>query len=184
MIGAVGHSLGGAVSEGLAAADPRVTTFIGLAGATVGSFGQASSGPASQVPDKPGMLMVGTADQVVSPGGIARAFTSLKAPKRLITLHDFGHLAFADICEIDAGHGGLLAIAAQVHIAVPASLKKLASDGCSAPDAPVTGGWPVIRQAVTAQLRHVFGFDPSLDGLSGLRSAFPGTVAQNLYVAG
>ncbi|MGH9069123.1 MAG: alpha/beta hydrolase family protein, partial [Acidimicrobiales bacterium] len=117
-VAAIGHSLGGAVSEGLAAADPRVTTFIGMAGATVGSFGQAATGPASQVPDKPGMLMVGTADQVASPAGIARAFTSMTRPKRLVTLRNFGHLVFADICEIGAGRGGLLAIASEVHITV------------------------------------------------------------------
>lgn len=183
-IAAVGHSLGGAVSEALAVADPRVTTFIGMAGATVGSFGQSSSGPASTVPHESGMLMVGTADQVASPSGIAGAFGSMKAPKRLVTLHNYGHLVFADICEIGAGQGGLLAIANEVHITIPATLKKLASDGCSSPDTPVTDGWPAIRQAVTAQLRHAFGFDSSLDGLTGLRSAFPKTVARNVYVAG
>jgi dienelactone hydrolase len=182
-VAAIGHSLGGAVSEGLAAADPRVTTYIGMAGATVGSFGQTASGPTSVVPDKPGMLMVGTADQVVSPTGIGEAFVAMKVPKRLITLSNFGHLAFADICEIGAGQGGLLAIANEVHVAVPPSLKKLATDGCSAPDTPVSRGWPVIRQSVTAQIRHAFGIDPSLAGLTGLKVAFPKTVTQNIYVA-
>ncbi len=183
-VAAIGHSLGGAISEGLAAADPRVTTFIGMAGATVGSFGQTGSGPTSVVPAKPGMLMVGTADQVASPAGIAKAFTAMKTPKRLVTLHNFGHLVFADICEIGAGKGGLLAIAEEVHITVPPTLKTLASDGCSEPDTPVKQGWPVIRQSVTAQLRHVFGFDSSLAGLTGLKTAFPATVSQNLYVGG
>jgi hypothetical protein len=106
----------------------------------------------------------------------------MATPKRLVTLHSFGHLVFADICDIGAGQGGLLAIAAQVHITVPQNLKKLASDGCLAPDTPVKAGWPAVRQAVTAQLRHVFGFDPSLAGLTGLRSAFPASVVQNVYV--
>lgn len=183
-IAAIGHSLGGAVSEALAAADHRVTTFIGMAGATVGSFGQTPSGAASEVPKQPGMLMVGTTDQVVSPTGIAAAFTSMVTPKRLVTLHNFGHLVFSDICEIGAGQGGLLAIANEVHITIPPNLMKLASDGCASPDTPVTNGWPAIRQAVTAQLRHALGFDPSLDGLTGLRSAFPQTVVRNVYVAG
>ena len=99
-VAAIGHSLGGAISEALAATDQRVTTFIGMAGATVGSFGQTTSGPTSMVPDKPGMLMVGTADQIASPTGIANAFTAMKAPKRLVTLDNFGHLVFSDICEI------------------------------------------------------------------------------------
>lgn len=181
-VAAIGHSLGGAVSEGVAAADPRVATFIGMAGATVGSFGQSTSGPASEIPNKPGMLMVGTADQVASPAGIAKAFTSMTSPKRLVTLRNFGHLVFADICQIGAGQGGLLAIANEVHITIPASLKTLASDGCAPPDTPVTQGWPVVRQAVTAQLRHVFGFDTSPAGLTGLKSAFPQTVVQNVSV--
>lgn len=181
-IAAVGHSLGGALSEALAAADPRVTTFVGLAGATVGSFGQTTSGAASEVPDKPGMLMGGTADQVVSPIGIVKAFLAMKSPKRLVTLHNFGHLVFADICEIGSSNGGLLAIAKEVHITVPPNLKPLATDGCDAPDTAVTQGWPAVRQAVTAQLRHVFGFDRSLAGLTGLRAAFPTTVSRNVYV--
>jgi hypothetical protein len=101
-----------------------------------------------------------------------------------VTLHNFGHLVFADICEIGAGKGGLLAIASEVHITVPPSLKTLASDGCNAPDTPVAEGWPVIRQSVTAQLRHVFGFDSSLAGLTGLKAAFPETVSRNVYIGG
>ncbi|HEY5334474.1 MAG TPA: dienelactone hydrolase family protein, partial [Mycobacteriales bacterium] len=156
-VAAVGHSLGGAVSEAVAASDPMVKTFIGLAGATVGAFGQASSGPDSMVPNKPGMLMVGTADQVADPAGIAKAYTAMQQPKRLVTLQNFGHLVFADLCEIGANKGGLAGLAEAAGLPLPGNLKKLATDGCSAPDTPVTQAWPVIQQAVTAQLRHVFG---------------------------
>lgn len=179
-VAAIGHSLGGAISEALAVSDPRVSTFIGMAGATVGSFGQTPTGPTSRVPRKPGMLMSGTADQVVSPASIVRAYAAMDAPKRLVTLRNFGHLVFADICEIGAGQGGLVAIAKEVHIAIPSSLKKLATDGCYPPDTQVTKGWPVVRQAVIAQLRHVFGFDPSPAGLDGLGSAYPHVVARDV----
>ena len=47
LVGALGHSAGGAAVEALAATDRQVTTFIGLAGATVGSIGQTGSGPAA-----------------------------------------------------------------------------------------------------------------------------------------
>ncbi|MGH9079986.1 MAG: alpha/beta hydrolase family protein [Acidimicrobiales bacterium] len=181
-IAAVGHSLGGAASEAVAAADPQVTTFIGMAGATVGAFGQTASGPAAEVPQKPGMLMVGTADHVADPTGIARAFHAMVTPKRLVTFQGFGHLLFSDICEIAPGKGGLLALADQVHLTVPPSLKVLATDGCFRPDSPVKKGWPAVRQTVTAQLRHVFGFDSSLAGLTGLSAAFPGVVATNVAV--
>jgi predicted dienelactone hydrolase len=179
-VAAVGHSLGGAVSEAAAASDARITTFIGLAGATVGSFGQTSTGAGSKVPDKPGMLMVGTSDHVVGAGTIASAYRAMVIPKRLITLTGAGHLVFADICQLAPGQGGLLAAAAAIHLSVPASLVPLASDGCSAPDTPVTDEWPVVRQAVTAQLRWVFGFDATQAGLTGLVGAFPGRVSLNV----
>ena len=179
-VAAIGHSLGGAVSEAVATADPAVTTFIGMAGATVGSFGQAPTGPGSKVPDKPGMLLVGTTDAVVDPAGIAKAYDVMTAPKRLITLTGYGHLVFADICQIGASRGGLVGLAAGAHLALPDGLKKLATDGCLPPDQPVTTGWPVIRQAVVAQLRHVFGFDSSTAALTGLTTAYPNVVASDI----
>ena len=184
-IATVGHSLGGAVAEELAAADPRVTTFIGLAGASAGalSSGATTARALAAVPDKPGMLMVGTRDEVVGVGPVVRAFHLMDTPKRLVTIRGAGHLVFADICEIDRAGGGLLGAARVLHITVPATLQKLATDGCKAPDLRVTEGWPVIRQAVTAQLRHVFGFDASSAGLDGLAGAFP-QVGANVSVTG
>jgi len=75
-VAAVGTRSAG-VSEAAAASDARITTFIGLAGATVGSFGQTSTGAGSKVPDKPGMLMVGTSDHVVGAGTIASAYRAM-----------------------------------------------------------------------------------------------------------
>ena len=181
-VAAIGHSLGGEASEEFASLDPRVSTFIGMAGASVGGFAKGVTGAAGRVPDKPGMLMVGTADQVASPSGIVRAFHDMVAPKRLVLLRHAGHLAFADICELAKGNGGLLSVAAQVHITVPADLVPLASDGCQADDLAIASGWAVIRQAVTAQLRHALGFDPSTAGLRGLTRAFPRAVAANIAV--
>jgi predicted dienelactone hydrolase len=177
LIGAVGHSAGGAAVEALAAADPHVTTFIGLAGATVGSFGQTSTGPASKVPTQPGMLMAGTSDTVVKPDTIVSAYRRLSPPKRLILIRGAGHLVFSDLCEVGSKQGGLLSIASALHLQIPASLVPLASDGCKAPDLSPPVAWPVIRQAVTAQLRHVFGFDTSSKGLDGLAAAYPSVVA-------
>jgi len=179
LVGAVGHSAGGAAVEALAATDPRVTTFIGLAGATVGSFGQTKRGPGSVVPRQPGMLMAGTNGHVVGLAGMIAAYGRMHRPKRLILVHGAGHLVFADLCEVGAGQGGLLAIAAALHVPVPASLYPLATDGCRPPDVSPPDAWPAIRQAVTAQLRHVFGFDSSAAGLTGLQAAYPGIVAAN-----
>ncbi len=179
LVGAVGHSAGGAAVEALAASDPQVTTFIGLAGATVGSLGRSGSGPDSVVPHQPGMLMSGTSDHVVSHVGMIAAYGKMHTPKRLILLRGAGHLVFADLCEVGSSQGGLLSIAAVLHVPVPASLVPLASDGCRPPDLAPPLAWPVIRQAVIAQLRHVFGFDRSTAGLAGLGAAYPSIVAAN-----
>jgi hypothetical protein len=103
----------------------------------------------------------------------------MHSPKRLILVRGAGHLVFADICEVGAGQGGLLAIAAALHVPVPASLMPLATDGCKAPDVAPPTEWPLVRQAVTAQLRHVFGFDRSSAGLAGISAAFPHQVAES-----
>ena len=179
LVGAIGHSAGGAAVEALAVTDPRVTTFVGLAGATVGSFGQTESGPGSTVPRQPGMLMSGLNDHVVLSSSMINAYAKLHSPKRLILLRGAGHLVFADLCQVGSSQGGLLSIAAALKVPVPASLTPLATDGCKPPDVPPPVEWPVIRQAVTAQLRHVFGFDSSDAGLAGLRAAYPDIVAAN-----
>ncbi len=184
LVGAVGHSAGGAAVEALAASDPRVTTFIGLAGATVGAFGQTKSGPASKVPKQPGLLMSGTADQVVSDTSMIAAYARLNEPKRLVLLRNAGHLVFADVCEVGTSQGGLLSIARALKVPLPASLVPLATDGCLPPDLPPPDAWPAIWQAVTAQLRHAFGFDSSTAGLSGLEQAFPTVVAANRAAPG
>jgi predicted dienelactone hydrolase len=177
LIGAVGHSAGGAAVEALAATDRQVTTFVGLAGATVGALGATKSGPEGMVPHQPGLLMSGTADHVVSDTSMISAYGRLHSPKRLILVRGAGHLVFADLCEVGSSQGGLLSIAAVLHVPVPASLVPLASDGCSAPDLAPPLAWPMIRQAVTAQLRHAFGFDASNAGLTGLAAAYPKVVA-------
>jgi len=101
----------------------------------------------------------------------------MQSPKRLILLRGAGHLVFADLCEIGSSQGGLLSVAAVLHVPVPASLVPLASDGRHPPDLAPPLAWPVIRQAVTAQLRHAFGFDASTAGLTGLGTAYPRVVA-------
>jgi dienelactone hydrolase len=176
-VGAVGHSAGGAAVEALAATDPKVATFIGLAGATVGALGPAKPGPGSLVPHQPGLLMSGTSDQVVKTSSIVSAYGHLHSPKRLILIRGAGHLVFADLCEVGSGQGGLLAIAAALKVPIPDSLRPLATDGCTAPDLTPPTAWPVIRQAVTAQFRNVFGFDDSTEGLAGLASAYPAVVS-------
>jgi hypothetical protein len=49
--------------------------------------------------------------------------------------------------------------------------------GAARPDLSPPLAWSLIRQAVTAQLRHAFGFDSSQAGLSGRTAAYPKVVA-------
>ena len=177
-VAAVGHSAGAAAVEALAAVDPRVDTFVSMAGASVGAFGQDKGGAFNKLPTVPGMIMAATDDGVVDSGGLVKAYAKLKEPKRLVTVGG-GHHAFSDLCEVGAAQGGLLAVAEAVHFPISDKLKALASDGCFPPALPPTEAWPAIRQAVVAQLRHVFGFDTSTAGLDGLVEAFPGVVAES-----
>jgi hypothetical protein len=95
----------------------------------------------------------------------------------LILLQGAGHLVFADLCEIGSAQGGLLSIAAVLHVPVPAAWCHRHPMGAAAPDLSPPLAWPVIRQAARAQLRHAFGFDSSSAGLTGLGTAYPGIVA-------
>ena len=178
-IGAVGHSAGGAAVEKLAVADKRVDTFIGLAGASYGSFGQTANGAGASVPTVPSLLEYGTLDGVVKPQSMVNAYNALKQPKRLIAISSSGHLVFSDICRLAPKHGGLIGAAEGAGLPIPDALKSLGSDGCSAPAMSVLDAWPAIRQSVTAQLRWTLGFDKSQAGLEGLQAAFNGIVAQN-----
>ncbi|GAA4710378.1 alpha/beta hydrolase family protein [Nocardioides conyzicola] len=165
LVGAVGHSAGGGAVQEFAAADRRVTTFVGLAPAT----------REGKQPRQPGLFMAGTSDGIISSDKIVAAYDNLRSPKRLVLVGG-GHHAFSDLCEVGSAEGGLLEVAEMLHVPVSDSLKQLATDGCEPPALPPTKAWPAIRQTVVAQLRHVFGFDRSLKGLRGLKAAFPGVV--------
>ena len=168
LVGAVGHSAGGGAIQEFAAADRRVTTFVGLAPGT----------REGKLPRQPGLIMAGTTDGVIPSDRIISAYDKLKGPKRLVVVNG-GHHAFSDLCEVGADKGGLLAVADILHLPVPDQLKSLATDGCEPPSLPPTQAWPAIRQATVAHLRHAFGFDHSSRGLRGLVKAFPGVVTKS-----
>jgi dienelactone hydrolase len=178
-IGALGHSAGGSAVEKLAVADSKVKVFVGLAGASYGSFGQTSSGDGASAPLQPGMLMYGERDRVVSPGTIKNAYNQMHQPKRLIGLTGAGHLVFTDICSLGSGQGGLVAIGLRAGLALPALITLEGTDGCSLSDVAPVAQRPVIDQSVVAELRWALGYDQTQGGLDGLMGAFPGLVSQN-----
>jgi pimeloyl-ACP methyl ester carboxylesterase len=163
-VGSLGHSAGGAAAITFAG-DRDVRAYIGLAPA-------AGTPP----PHKPGMIMQGTSDKVVNPGGTVKLFARLPAPKRLILVHGAGHNVFADACTIGAAQGGLVKFIQTLKL--PTAFEAIAVDGCSAPDVAPPTAWPLINQAVTAQLRWGLGIDRRPLGLGpGLDTAFRGVIA-------
>jgi dienelactone hydrolase len=161
-VATMGHSAGAAAAAA-AATDPSVKTFILMSG--------TGAGPA---PDKPGMVMSGGNDHVAALSRVTAYYDTMATPKRLVVIQQAGHNSFDDICEIGRSEGGLLAIAAKVHINVPPTLGRLFDDGCTSsfPDARTI--WPVTWHFVVAQLRSVFGIDHQPVGLStSVAASFP-----------
>ncbi len=169
-LGVVGHSLGGGAAITLAATDPAVKTYVALA-------------PAPGTPPKthtPGLVMVGSADQVVPLASVRATYAALPSPKRLVVIADAGHNVFDDICTI---HSGATRLVTELQAVLGAggglgTLAKLATDGCFSPDVDPVHAYPLIDQAVTAQLRDGLGLDPAGTGFGrGLGTAFPGVSA-------
>jgi predicted dienelactone hydrolase len=161
--------------ENLAVVDQRVDAFVGMAGASVGALDDG----ATEVPDKPGLLIAGTADTIVPLDRMEQAYADLQAPKRLVLLGGAGHLAFSDLCEVGASDGGLIALADLLGVPIPDALVPLATDGCIDPVLPATVAWPAIRHVVVAFVRNALGIDPTEAALTGLVEAYPGIVSDS-----
>jgi dienelactone hydrolase len=164
-VATLGHSAGGGAALTFAADSASVRTYVALAPA------------AGMLPKhKNGMIMQGAADKVVNPKDTAKLYSHLGAPKRLILINKAGHNVFADACTIGAAQGGLIAFVKTLHL--PPSFEAIATDGCTAPDLYPPKAWPLINQAVTAQLRWGLGIDKTPVGLdAGLDHAFAGVTA-------
>lgn len=175
-VAAVGHSAGGRAVENLAVVDPRVDTWVGMAGAATGALDQG----ATEVPSQPGLLLVGGADQIVTADRMEQAYVAMSAPKRLVELGGAGHLAFSDLCEVGDGDAGLLSVADLLGFPIPANLVRLASDGCIDPELASVDAWPAVRHVVVAQLRSVLGPDQATTAaFDGLVEAWPGVVTDS-----
>lgn len=176
---AIGHSAGGrTVVE--AAADDRIDAYISLASGVLGFGGAPDSSTTTvpvSIPDKPSFFMAGALDQVVSAESATRAsFEAVPAPSRLWIIDGVGHNGFDDFCTFGNGTGIIgVAIASGLGPLLESqpNLKRLGEDGCLPPAEPVDKGFPLIRHAVTAQLRTWFGVDSAPVGLgSEVSSAY------------
>jgi len=163
-VASLGHSAGGGAAINVAD-DKDIRTYIGLAPV-----------PGTPPAGKPGLIMQGTTDAVVQPGGTLKLYGRLHTPKRLVLIADAGHNVFDDGCTIGAAQGGLVAFIKTLKL--PPAFEAIATDGCTAPDVSPPTAWPLIDQVVTAQLRYGLGIDATPVGLdSGIDHAFPGVTA-------
>lgn len=157
---AVGHSAGGGTIIG-AAADPRLDGYVSLAS---GAFGGTTG-----LPDVPSFFIAGAADGVVSAEEVTRpAYEAAPSPSLLWIIDGVGHNGFDDFCTFGDGKGIIgLAEASGLGPLLDAQpeLRALGSDGCLPPARPADTTFPLIRHAVTAWIRALFGEDPAPVGL-------------------
>jgi alpha-beta hydrolase superfamily lysophospholipase len=165
-VGVLGHSSGGGTAVTMAD-KPVVRTYVALA-------------PAPGTPPsahKPGLVMDGSADKVLSPSAVLQLYASLPTPKRLIVIKGTGHNVFDDVCTVASDGKRLTDFLAHITDAGE-GLSGWATnvpDGCHRPDVFPTTARPLIDQATTAQMRSGLGIDHHPVGLGpGLDDAYPG----------
>jgi dienelactone hydrolase len=157
----VGHSAGGFTAINYAD-QPNVLTYIPLSSGPFATQGGAAPTP----PKKPSMYITGRQDGIAEFDRVKGAYATVPAPKRFVVIDGSGHLnGMSDICEIGKGGGGVVALAEEAGIPVPANLKRLGTDGCFPPALPSKQVWKVTRHFVVAQLRWEFRLEDKPVGL-------------------
>jgi len=167
-VATLGHSAGGGTAVRVAAVDRAIKGWIALAGVPVAP-------PSTPVPS---LMISGSLDKTVATSSVKGFYNSVTGHKELLVIDGYGHNVFDDICTINHANGGVVGAVQELHLPVPPALLQLATDGCSPPDVYPPTAWPLIDQAVTAQLRYDFGQSSSTLGLgTPLDTSFPGVHA-------
>lgn len=162
---AAGHSAGGGTMFQLLD-EPRVKAIIGWA---------PVSPPDGVTSSTPTMIIAGTHDIAITPDVAHQSYGKLKAPKRLVMVHDLGHNGFTGTCLAIKSGTDLIGIAKSLGIPIPDRLLELGRNGCTDADLDVKTGWRVIQHFTVAEIRAVFGLDPAPVGLeAGITAGFPG----------
>ncbi|HUI48383.1 MAG TPA: dienelactone hydrolase family protein [Acidimicrobiia bacterium] len=157
---AAGHSAGAGAAYQFASADPRVKAWISY---SVGFGGEG--GPAPAAPQKPGMVMLGTADGIIPAAQSVKVYNGMNTPKYLVKVGGAGHLVFSDICLIGRSKGGVIGIVKAINLPIPAELLKLGSDGCNKPHPLVETAFPAINHLSVGFFRWALHIDPQPVGL-------------------
>jgi fermentation-respiration switch protein FrsA (DUF1100 family) len=150
-----GHSAGGGTVVEMALDD-------GILG-----YASYASGLRAAAPDVPSLFMAGELDGVVpAVERTTAAFEAAPSPSWLWVFAGSGHLAPTDLCVVGGGSNLIdLAESAGLAAFVDEQLRALGTDGCLAPNRPVTEVWPGINQGSTGFFRWVFGIDAEPIGL-------------------
>ena len=166
---ALGHSAGGGTIVS-AAKDDRIDGYISMASGVLGMGGSDATtiAPPTFV-NKPSFFIAGALDAIISAEESTRpSFEAVPGPSRLWIIDGVGHNGFDDFCTFGNGSGIIgVALASGLGPLLDAQpqLKTLGQDGCIPPAEPVELGFPIIKHAVTAQLRFWFGDDTTPVGL-------------------
>ncbi len=156
-IAATGHSMGG----------NGANSMIGEPGVKAAIFYASNPNVDDGVADGEGLFwMGGTTDRLINASQVRIAYDRGPSPKRFLGIEDAGHLAFSDICAVGAEDGGVLQIAEDSGMEIPALIRTLGEDGCRETDLDVETVWPIVHHYSVAHLRDVFGIDEDPVGLS------------------
>lgn len=168
LLATLGHSAGGGTAVRVAAADPAVRGWIALAGVPVAV-------PARPVPS---LMISGSLDKTVPTSTVRGFYSSVTGHEALVVIDGYGHNVFDDICTINRAHGGVKGAVKSLGLPVPPAILQLGTDGCEPPDRYPPTAWPLIEQAVTAQLEYDFYGTHRPVGIgAGVVTAFAGVHA-------
>ena len=115
---------------------------------TGGTFSDATptTAPAVPPPDKPSLLIAGSADVIAPLPRVEAAYEALPTPKALAVIDGVTHLGFMDICEITPpGEPNVLQVAKDAGVAVPDLILRLFADGCDPKYTSPSSAWPAIN---------------------------------------
>lgn len=158
-VAVIGHSAGGAAAIQVSN-DERYDVIVGYTPA-VKSFEGDLAGDAGVE----GISLSGTNDRLT----LARDIEAWSAQQPLehpyVAIAKAGHLAPSDICLIGRERGGVVSIAEDSGLDVPALIKGLARDGCRSSDLRAEASWPIFGHFTVARLRATFGQEGGREAL-------------------
>ncbi|CAN5912406.1 hypothetical protein BH23ACT2_BH23ACT2_09900 [soil metagenome] len=162
-VAVAGHSAGASAAYLTASSDDRVDAFIAY---SLGTGGRGDEEPPDRpVPDVPGMVMLGDADETIPAATTVEAYDAIAEPKYLVEIADAGHLVFSDICLIGREEGGLVGLVEAAGIDIPDNLLRLANDGCTDDALDPTEAFGAVNHLSVAFLRFHLGIDDEPVGL-------------------